>query len=111
MSSSRFHTINTARVHTQSLIPSHTSEETTPTQQYSKDKIIVNSHATRYINKDYKHNKEKSTFLLPLQYCGTPYLPKMEKWAQCVAALCCWAGWYGPCVLDLVVWEESLFEM
>ena len=33
VSSSRFHTINTARVHTQSCILHHTSEETTPTQQ------------------------------------------------------------------------------
>ena len=25
--------------------------------------------------------------------------------------LCCWAGWYGPCTVCLVVWEERLYEV
>ena len=68
MSSSRFHTINTACVHTQSCIPSHTSEETTPTQHYTKIRFDCNtSHATQDKNKDYnKYNttKKSSLYLL-----------------------------------------------
>ena len=58
VSSSRFHTINTACVHTQSCILHHTSEEITPTQQYTKIRIdCITRHATQDIEiKIYKYN-------------------------------------------------------
>ena len=68
MSSSRFHSINTPRIHTQSCIPSHTSTEITPALQikikHLHDWILNIVRATLWDHSNKRHHHHLNYYMV-----------------------------------------------